>query len=61
MYRPVLLEGCRGEGLAGEQCFDLGTGHSLQLPGFGVEMAVKNMEYSALDDKVSNSYRVGYD
>ena len=22
----------------------------LQLPGFGVEMAIKNMEYSALDD-----------
>jgi len=56
VYRPVLLEGCgsQGDGEAGEQCFDLGTGDNLQLPGFGVEMAVKNMEYSALDDKVAS-------
>ncbi len=46
----MLLEGCSGE--AGEQCSDLGTGDNLQLPGFGVEMAVKNMEYSAMDEKV---------
>ena len=33
---------------------DLGTGELLQLPGFGVELAIKNMEYSAMDDsKVS--------
>jgi hypothetical protein len=53
VYRPVLLEGCISDRVASEQCFDLGTGESLQLPGFGVEMAVKNMEYSALDDKVT--------
>ena len=34
---------------------DLGTGEPLQLPGFGVELAIKNMEYSAMDDsKVTN-------
>jgi UDP-glucose:glycoprotein glucosyltransferase len=46
-YRPVLLPGCGGKG---DACVDLGTGELLQLPGFGVELALKNMEYSALDD-----------
>ena len=46
VYRPVLLHGCGGE----DACLDLGTGEALQLPGFGVELALKNMEYSALDD-----------
>ena len=51
VYRPVLLPGCSGRG---DACVDLGTGEPLQLPGFGVELALKNMEYSALDDsKVS--------
>ena len=50
VYRPVLLGGCS----AGDACVDLGTGEPLQLPGFGVELAIKNMEYSAMDDtKVS--------
>lgn len=35
---------------AADSCTFHGTGGSLQLPGFGVEMAIKNMEYSALDD-----------
>lgn len=46
VYRPVLAEGC----LAGESCVGLGSGGGLPLPGFGVELAIKNMEYSALDD-----------
>lgn len=46
VYRPVLLEGCA----SGGTCLELGTGGPLQLPGFGVELAIKNMEYSALDD-----------
>ncbi len=46
VYRPVLAEGC----LAGESCVGLGSLGSLPLPGFGVELAIKNMEYSALDD-----------
>ncbi len=51
VYRPVLLEGCA----SGGTCLELGTGVPLQLPGFGVELAIKNMEYSALDDsKVSH-------
>ncbi|KAK9811403.1 hypothetical protein WJX72_003341 [[Myrmecia] bisecta] len=50
-YRPVRLEGCLSTDQLGEQqCSALGTGEALQLPGFGVEMAIKNMEYSALDD-----------
>jgi len=36
-----------------QPCQALAEGHIcvlLQVPGFGVEMALKNMEYSALDD-----------
>ena len=46
MYRPVLAEGCAAE----RSCLGLGSGGGLPLPGFGVELAIKNMEYSALDD-----------
>lgn len=46
VYRPVLLEGCG----VGQACVALGSGGPVQLPGFGVELAIKNMEYSALDD-----------
>ena len=48
--RPVLLAGCNAPLGEVDTCMFLGTGGSLQLPGFGVEMAIKNMEYSALDD-----------
>ncbi len=47
IYRPALLSSCHGvEGT----CLELGTSEALQLPGFGVELAIKNMEYSAMDD-----------
>ena len=47
VYRPALLSGCHSvEGT----CLELGTSEVLQLPGFGVELAIKNMEYSAMDD-----------
>ena len=50
--RPVLLAACMG---SAHPCALVGADRGrLQLPGFGVEMAIKNMEYSALDDsKVS--------
>lgn len=54
VYRPVLREACTAAGLgfrvAAHGCAAFGAGGPLQLPGFGVEMAIKNMEYSALDD-----------
>ncbi len=50
MYRPVLREACTAAGAAAHGCAAFGAGGPLQLPGFGVEMAIKNMEYSALDD-----------
>ncbi len=47
IYRPVLLSSCPNvEGT----CLELGSSDALQLPGFGVELAIKNMEYSAMDD-----------
>ena len=49
-YRPVLLASCNDI----DACARLGQAPALQLPGYGVEMAIKNMEYSAMDDaKVS--------
>ncbi|KAK9839732.1 hypothetical protein WJX84_005510 [Apatococcus fuscideae] len=51
-YRPVLLEGCVGEGsdVTPDSCEVLGVSQQLQIGGYGVELAIKNMEYSALDD-----------
>lgn len=54
IFRPVLLPGCLSEAEEMDQCADLGFGPHVTLPGFGVEMAVKNMEYSALDDRKVN-------
>ena len=44
--RPALLQGCSEL----DACSLMGTRESLHLAGYGVEMAIKNMEYSALDD-----------
>ena len=44
--RPLALEGCD----AGA-CGDYGRGGPLQLAGYGVELALKNMEYKAMDEK----------
>eukprot|EP00854_Cymbomonas_tetramitiformis_P021362 gene21362-25675_t len=46
VLRPVLFPGC-GAGT----CAALGTGGALQIPGYGVELAIKNMEYKAQDDQ----------
>lgn len=40
------MKGCTDK----QGCSRLGTEEPLQLAGYGVEMAIKNMEYSALDD-----------
>ena len=55
VVRPILLRGCTARGEELDPCATLGSGSGLQIPGFGVEMAVKNMEYSALDDKKVDS------
>lgn len=44
--RPMLMTGCS----EGGACSLLGTEGPLHLAGYGVELAIKNMEYSALDD-----------
>ena len=44
--RPMLMPGCS----EGGACSLLGTEGPLHLAGYGVELAIKNMEYSALDD-----------
>ena len=50
ILRPVLI-GKQMEAAEPGSCATLGTGGRLQVPGFGVQMAIKDMEYSALDDK----------
>lgn len=47
VVRPVLPSGCEGGvGL----CVAVGARDSLHLGGYGVELALKNMEYKAMDD-----------
>lgn len=47
VVRPVLPSGCESEA---EYCSTVGTGSLLNLAGYGVELALKNMEYKAIDD-----------
>ncbi|KAI3972803.1 hypothetical protein MKX01_019461 [Papaver californicum] len=49
VVRPVLPSGC--EATTGF-CGAVGTGDALNLGGYGVELALKNMEYKAMDDSV---------
>lgn len=53
--RPVLPSGC---GTTSTFCGSVGTVDAVTLSGYGVELALKNMEYKAMDDtaiKKSNS------
>ena len=47
-WRPLLEAGACGA--QAHPCTRLGTGERLVLPGYGVELALKNMEYNAQDD-----------
>lgn len=46
IHRPIIPKDCKVD-----SCIALGTESQLMLPGYGVEAALKNMEYSAMDDK----------
>ncbi|KAL6776424.1 hypothetical protein ACKKBG_A21060 [Auxenochlorella protothecoides x Auxenochlorella symbiontica] len=48
-WRPLATVACAGDDSS--PC--LHAGSSLVLPGYGVELAIKNMEYNAADDKGS--------
>ncbi|KAK6136507.1 hypothetical protein DH2020_029743 [Rehmannia glutinosa] len=45
--RSVLLSGCESKSAS---CGAIGSGEPLNLGGYGVELALKNMEYKAMDD-----------
>lgn len=47
VVRQVLPSGCEAET---DRCGAVGTRDSLNLGGYGVELALKNMEYKAMDD-----------
>lgn len=47
VIRPVLPSGCEAKS---GSCGAVGTRNSLNLGGYGVELALKNMEYKAMDD-----------
>ncbi|KAL2613121.1 hypothetical protein R1flu_024813 [Riccia fluitans] len=47
IYRPVLPTGC---GLPVDTCAQAGAVDTMYLGGYGVELALKNMEYRAIDD-----------
>ncbi|XP_020594123.1 UDP-glucose:glycoprotein glucosyltransferase-like [Phalaenopsis equestris] len=46
--RPVLLSGCQA--VANSYCSFVGASDAVNLGGYGVELALKNMEYKAMDD-----------
>lgn len=45
----MLPSGCESKSTP---CGALGTRDSLNLGGYGVELALKNMEYKAMDDSI---------
>ncbi|KAK7399679.1 hypothetical protein VNO78_10868 [Psophocarpus tetragonolobus] len=47
VVRPVLPAGCESNI---SHCGSVGAGESMNLGGYGVELALKNMEYKAMDD-----------
>ncbi|KAG0591180.1 hypothetical protein KC19_1G156300 [Ceratodon purpureus] len=47
IVRPVLSSGCERDA---ERCARSGSGGPVNLGGYGVELALKNMEYRAIDD-----------
>ncbi|KAL0422276.1 UNVERIFIED_CONTAM: UDP-glucose:glycoprotein glucosyltransferase [Sesamum latifolium] len=47
IVRSVLPSGCESKSAS---CGAIGTGEPLNLGGYGVELALKNMEYKAMDD-----------
>ncbi|KAK6156984.1 hypothetical protein DH2020_011232 [Rehmannia glutinosa] len=47
VVRSVLLSGCESKSAS---CGAIGSGEPLNLGGYGVELALKNMEYKAMDD-----------
>ncbi|KAL7002014.1 hypothetical protein U1Q18_003164 [Sarracenia purpurea var. burkii] len=47
VVRPVLPSGCQSKG---SNCAAVGTSNPVNLGGYGVELALKNMEYKAMDD-----------
>ena len=53
MWRPIPFR--KDVCVDGSSCSTLGTGDGLTIPGYGVELAIKNMEYNARDDSSSSS------
>ncbi|KAL9229315.1 hypothetical protein vseg_004797 [Gypsophila vaccaria] len=49
VVRPVLPGGCETKA---SSCSALGTNDPVNLGGYGVELAMKNMEYKAMDDSL---------
>lgn len=47
IVRPVLSSGCEKDA---EVCTRSGHGGPVNLGGYGIELALKNMEYKAIDD-----------
>ena len=49
VVRPVLPVGCKTKT---SLCGALGTNDPVNLGGYGVELALKNLEYKAMDDSL---------
>lgn len=51
VLRPVLPSGCQAKS---SYCSAVGSVDAVTLAGYGVELALKNMEYKAMDDTAVN-------
>ena len=52
IHRPILMHGCENSG-----CVSVGTGtEMLNAAGFGVELAMRNIEYKSMNDPNINDY-----
>lgn len=55
VVRPVLPSGCESKT---RPCGATGARDNVSLAGYGVELALKNMEYKAMDDSaIKKGYR----
>lgn len=57
VVRPVIPSGCE---VKINSCGAVGARGSLNLGGYGVELALKNMEYKAMDDSAIKKGQISF-
>ncbi|RRT83944.1 hypothetical protein B296_00004302 [Ensete ventricosum] len=57
VVRPVLPPGCQA---VSSYCSAVGSSDAVNLGGYGVELALKNMEYKAMDDTMIKEGNISF-